>query len=239
LTAKQHPAKSHGSRKHAKREKEPWLLVVSPSLKAYSAVQVVDYYRNRMQIEEGFRDTKSTHYGLDLASENRIDTERRANLLLIAALVTFALWLTGSCLKGTDIERQIKVNSTQNHSPYSVIFLARIACRYVVFVLSGSMFRAGTRSFSRLLRLFGRRVNSWGYLRDATLFSFWAALLGDIAISYPQPFPIAEQTSPFHRADLFRRFVTASPRSAVHHPRQATMTSRESAAVVAATSVVG
>jgi hypothetical protein len=55
-------------------------------------------------IEEGFRDTKSTHYGLDLASESRIDTERRANSLLIAALVIFALWLTGSCLKGTDIE---------------------------------------------------------------------------------------------------------------------------------------
>jgi Transposase DDE domain len=139
LTAQQHPAKSRAGRKHAKSEKEPWLLVVSPSLKAYSAVQVVDYYQNRMQIEDGFRDTKSTHYGLDLASENRIDTERRANLLLIAALVIFALWLTGNCLKGTDIERQIKVNSGQNHSRYSVIFLARIVCRYVVFVLSGPM----------------------------------------------------------------------------------------------------
>ena len=139
LTAQHRSAKSGASRKHAKREKEPWLLVVSPSLKAYSAVRVVDYYRSRMQIEEGFRDTKSTHYGLDFVSENRIDTERRANLLLIAALVIFALWLTGSCLKGTDIERQIKVNSSQDHSPYSVIFLARIACRYVVFELSASM----------------------------------------------------------------------------------------------------
>ena len=66
-------------------------------------------------------------------------TERRANLLLIAALIIFALWLTGICLKGTDIERQIKVNSGQDHSPYSVIFLARIACRYVTFELPASM----------------------------------------------------------------------------------------------------
>ncbi len=80
-----------------------------------------------MQIEEGLRDTKSTHYGLDLASESRIEAEPRANLLLIAALITFALWLTGTCLKGTATERQVKVNSGQSRSPYSVIFLARIA----------------------------------------------------------------------------------------------------------------
>ena len=92
-----------------------------------------------MQIEEGLRDTKSTHYGLDFTSESRIEAERRANLLLIAALIIFALWLTGICLKGTDIERHIKVNSSQDHSPYSVIFLARIACRYVAFELSASM----------------------------------------------------------------------------------------------------
>jgi hypothetical protein len=92
-----------------------------------------------MQIEEGLRDTKSTHYGLDFTSESRIETQRRANLLLIAALIIFALWLAGLCLKGTDIERHIKVNSNQNHSPYSVIFLARIACRYILFELSVSM----------------------------------------------------------------------------------------------------
>jgi len=76
---------------------------------------------------------------LDFTSESRIEAERRANLLLIAALIIFALWLTGICLKGTDIERHIKVNSSQDHSPYSVIFLARITCRYVVFELSASM----------------------------------------------------------------------------------------------------
>lgn len=138
LTTQKRPAQSHFSHKHGQREKEPWLLVVAPSLKAYSAVRVVNYYRSRMQIEEGLRDTKSTHYGLDLASESRIEAERRANLLLIAALITFALWLTGTCLKGTATERQVKVNSGQSRSPYSVIFLARIACQYVAFELSAT-----------------------------------------------------------------------------------------------------
>ena len=55
-------------------------------------------------------------------------------MLLIAALMIFALWLIGVNLKGTEIERHIKVNSGPK-SPYSVIFLGRIACRYVVFDL--------------------------------------------------------------------------------------------------------
>ena len=133
LTAQKKTAKSKQSRQQAKREKEPWLLVVSPSLKAYSAVRVVNYYRARMQIEEGFRDTKSVHYGLDLARESRIEAEHRANLLLIAALIIFALWLVGLSIKGSATERQIRVNSSSKHSPYSVIFLGKIACCYVSF----------------------------------------------------------------------------------------------------------
>lgn len=88
------------------------------------------------QIEEGFRDTKSTHYGLDLTRESRIQADRRANLLLIAALIIFALWLVGLSLKGSATERQIRVNSVgSKRSPYSVIFLGKIACRYVVLEL--------------------------------------------------------------------------------------------------------
>ncbi len=79
-----------------------------------------------MQIEEGFRDTKSTQYGLDLARESRIQAERRANLLLIAALIIFALWLVGLSLKGSATERQIRVNSSSKHSPYSVIFTGKM-----------------------------------------------------------------------------------------------------------------
>jgi len=88
-----------------------------------------------MQIEEGFRDSKSTRYGLDLARESRIQAERRANLLLIAALIIFALWLVGLSLKGSATERQIRVNSSSKHSPYSVIFLGKIVCRYVSYEL--------------------------------------------------------------------------------------------------------
>ncbi len=134
LTLCKQPAQSRFSRKHAEREKEPWLLVISPSLNAYPPARIVNYYRCRMQIDEGFRDTKATHDGLDLANDRRIQVERRANLLLIAALILFALWIVGIHLKGTEVERHIKVNSGAK-SPYSVLFLARIACRHVTFEL--------------------------------------------------------------------------------------------------------
>lgn len=102
---------------------------MSPSLAAYSAVRVVDCYRARMQIEEGFRDSNSTHYGLNLARESRIQAERRANLLLIAALIIFALWLVGLSLKGSTTERQIRVNSSSKHSAKSHVVMLPLNCR--------------------------------------------------------------------------------------------------------------
>ena len=112
-----------------------WIIGKTSSFvkKSFIGVFVMGYGGGRLT-----RHQKYT-LGLDFTSESRIEAERRANLLLIAALIIFALWLTGICLKGTVIERHIKVNSSQDHSPYSVIFLARMACRYVVFELSASM----------------------------------------------------------------------------------------------------
>jgi hypothetical protein len=51
--------------------------------------------------------------------------------LLIPALALFALWLVGLSIKGSATERQIRVNTGHNRSAYSVIFLGRIACRYM------------------------------------------------------------------------------------------------------------
>jgi hypothetical protein len=77
---------------HQRREKEPWLLVASLSLQKRTPKQIVNLYRSRVQIEEGFRDCKAIHYGLGMAQHNRMKTERRANLCLIAALANILLW---------------------------------------------------------------------------------------------------------------------------------------------------
>ena len=56
------PALNSNSRKSAKRESEPWILVASPGLEL-GMRQVVTLYTRRMQIELSFRDLKSHPYG--------------------------------------------------------------------------------------------------------------------------------------------------------------------------------
>jgi len=123
------------SKKQARREKEPWLLVASLSLQSFTAKQIMKLYQARMQIEEGFRDSKSYRYGLGVAQANRIGQQRRTNLLLIAALATFLLWCIGVAGKNQPIAKQVRVNSSSKRDPYSVIFLARLLLRQPTFRL--------------------------------------------------------------------------------------------------------
>jgi hypothetical protein len=111
---------------HTNREHEPWLLVASLSLRARSAKQVGKLYQTRMQIEEGFRDCKATHYGLGLSQHRTMKENRRAILCLLAALATFLLWCIGTAGRKTAMARQVRVNSSSKHEPYSAIYLARL-----------------------------------------------------------------------------------------------------------------
>ena len=92
-------------------------------------------YQARMQIEEGFRDSKNHRYGLGVAKANRIGQQRRANLLLIAALAAFLLWCVGVAGKNQPIAKQVRVNSSSKREPYSLIFLARLLLRQPAFRL--------------------------------------------------------------------------------------------------------
>lgn len=74
---------------------ESWLLASSLSLEMTPAVQIIAWYRLRMHIEEGFRDLKSTRYGLGFETSLSRNPERLAILLLIAALALLACWLIG------------------------------------------------------------------------------------------------------------------------------------------------
>jgi hypothetical protein len=76
----------------AAREREPWLLAVSPKLSA-NARQLVALYAKRMQIEQGFRDLKSQRFGVGYADSLSRHADRIANLLCILALTSFAAWV--------------------------------------------------------------------------------------------------------------------------------------------------
>ena len=90
------------SKKYEQNAREPWLLVSNLPQKDWPASRIVGLYSTRMHIEEGFRDTKSTRYGLSLALCGSRDCARLEVLLMIAMLLHFVLMLVGRAayLKG-------------------------------------------------------------------------------------------------------------------------------------------
>lgn len=92
-------SRSLHSKKQRAGQSEPWLLASAPSLSSLSGKQIVALYSGRMQIEESFRDLKSTQWGMGLSSSQTRQPKRIAVLLLIAALLGFALWLIGLAVR--------------------------------------------------------------------------------------------------------------------------------------------
>jgi len=94
------------SRKIAQREREPWLLATSVSLKELSAAEIVTLYAKRMQIEQSFRDLKSHRYGAAFEDTLTRDPRRLEMLLLIHMLATLAAWLEGLAIITAALIRQ-------------------------------------------------------------------------------------------------------------------------------------
>lgn len=92
-------SRSRHSKKQRAGQSEPWLLAAAPSLSSLSAKEIVTLYSGRMQIEETFRDLKNPQWGMGLSSSQTRTPERLAVLLLIAALLSFALWLIGLAVR--------------------------------------------------------------------------------------------------------------------------------------------
>lgn len=78
-------AKDKDSKKHGKSYREPWVLVSSLS-SDNCAEHIVEKYKARMTIEEGFRDTKSVNYGFSMNENVTIDAKRYIVWLMLAAL---------------------------------------------------------------------------------------------------------------------------------------------------------
>lgn len=60
-----------------------------------SAKKALALYPGRMQTEQTFRDIKNGRWGLGLAQSQTHKLERLASLLLLGALIIYALWLIG------------------------------------------------------------------------------------------------------------------------------------------------
>jgi len=111
------------SKKHAKANKEPWLLVSSLKESYSCSKKVIEIYSCRMQIEEGFRDLKSTKYGFGFEHVNTVHIYRLNVFFLIAMLAAFLAWVIGFLAESMNLQTQYQANSTRNRRVLSLFYL--------------------------------------------------------------------------------------------------------------------
>jgi DDE family transposase len=116
-------SQSAHSRKQAKAQREPWLLGTSLPGGFKQADKVVKLYALRMQIEEAFRDLKSTRFGLSLELHRTYQVERLQVLLLIATLALMVAWLIGKATELTGQHRHYQANTVRDRVVLSTIFV--------------------------------------------------------------------------------------------------------------------
>ena len=116
-------AQSRHSKKNARREDSPWLLASSLSQDDASAKQVIQLYRTRMQIEEGFRDIKNHRTGFSLSDTRTRSPERLANLLLVGMLATLVVWLMGRLAEEKQWHYQYQANTVKTQRVLSLFYL--------------------------------------------------------------------------------------------------------------------
>jgi len=111
------------SKKHAKGAQEPWILMTSLPHRHSSAEKVVKLYQQRMQIEESFRDLKNKRDGFRLSESGTSNIKRLENLLLIALLATFVVWLTGIIAIQKQWHYQMQANTVRDRAVLSIFFI--------------------------------------------------------------------------------------------------------------------
>jgi len=117
--------KSGASNQHAESGKEAWLLVTSLMVTSKLAKRVVKIYKKRMEIEEGYRDMKSEHYGLGFNASRSYKVTRIAILMLIAALAEILLLIIGTAADQAGLARHYQANTVKNRRVLSLHFLGR------------------------------------------------------------------------------------------------------------------
>ena len=129
-------AASTDSKKHAKNQREPWLLVSNLPTERWEAVQVVSLYKQRMQIEESFRDTKSERYGQSLNFTGSRCIKRLEILLLIAMLSQVAYLLIGKAAYIKGYYKHFQANTIRNRRVLSYFYLGVEIARHTRFNFS-------------------------------------------------------------------------------------------------------
>lgn len=118
---------STAAKRYRKRAKDPWVLITNAT--HCSALDLVNWYSTRMQVEETFRDTKSPRFGqsLEHARTHRgtydLQTERWTVLLLLSTLALLVATVVGAAAELLGLERRFQANTIRTRRILSLVTL--------------------------------------------------------------------------------------------------------------------
>lgn len=112
------------AREYSRSAKDGWLLASSlPGSNWLLINRVIKIYKMRMQIEEGFRDLKSSQYGFGFEKAHSKNRERIKILLLVAMIASLIAWLVGYAAEENKWHYQFQVNSIKTKRVLSLFYL--------------------------------------------------------------------------------------------------------------------
>jgi len=103
----------------------PWLITTSLPHGYGSERRVMQLYRQRMQIEETFRDLKCHRWGFGLRYARCNSAARLEMLLLLGALATLVVWLVGLAARALQLNRHLQANTERRRDVLSTFFIGR------------------------------------------------------------------------------------------------------------------
>lgn len=116
---------NYGNGAFRRAAKEPWILATNLPAN-YNAASIIIYYKKRMQIEESFRDLKSTQFGLGARHVRTNCISRWAVKLLLASIVQIIFWIIGIIGHSKDFQRKFQANTVRDKKVFSYFYLGQL-----------------------------------------------------------------------------------------------------------------
>lgn len=115
-----------GSGRYRDAAREPWLLATNLPEHDHKAVEIVNFYSKRMQIEESFRDLKSHQFGLSARYIRTKCIHRWGVKMLLAAIVQITYWVIGVIGHSQGMQTRYQANTVKDKKVFSYFTLGRL-----------------------------------------------------------------------------------------------------------------
>ena len=123
--------------------KEPWILATNLPIE-YKTVQIINFYKKRMQIEESFRDLKSHRFGLSARYISTTCVHRWAVKILLAAIVQVSCWIIGVIGHSQNFQAVFQANTVKDKKVFSKTDPEQFAAKQGYFLNLSTSWPIGT-----------------------------------------------------------------------------------------------